>query len=162
MPLANVEFAIYKEAVAAMWVVRANMQHSYKELFLNSTTEASHSAYSSCDAGHENVSSLVQFVFKLMLYSFLFFQLFSVLVHSIFIISYPVQTSSRCFNIKHKSSLISSNPICFLISSQWEFDREKSWPGTLLDYLFLSNSATPFKGHFLSNYTTGYLEQAMH
>ena len=44
---ADVEFAIHKEAMAAMSKDRANMQHRYIELFLNSTTGASNGAYSS-------------------------------------------------------------------------------------------------------------------
>ncbi|KAH0511786.1 Heterogeneous nuclear ribonucleoprotein F, partial [Microtus ochrogaster] len=59
----NVEFAIHKEAVAAMWTVRANKQYSYIEPFLNSTTEASIGVYSSCDTGHKSISGLVQFTF---------------------------------------------------------------------------------------------------
>ncbi|KAB0344531.1 hypothetical protein FD754_021457 [Muntiacus muntjak] len=44
---ADVDFATHKEAVAAMSKDRANMQHRYIELFLNSTTGASNGAYSS-------------------------------------------------------------------------------------------------------------------
>ncbi|XP_028620111.1 heterogeneous nuclear ribonucleoprotein F-like [Grammomys surdaster] len=43
---ADVEFATYEEAVAAMSKYWANMQHRYIELFLNSTTRASSGAYS--------------------------------------------------------------------------------------------------------------------
>jgi heterogeneous nuclear ribonucleoprotein F/H len=44
---ADVEFATHEEAEAAMSKDRANMQHRYIELFLNSTTGASNGAYSS-------------------------------------------------------------------------------------------------------------------
>uniref|UniRef100_A0A8C5YP83 Zinc finger CHHC-type domain-containing protein n=1 Tax=Marmota marmota marmota TaxID=9994 RepID=A0A8C5YP83_MARMA len=44
---ADVEFATHEEAVAAMSKDRANVQHRYIELFLNSTTGASNGAYSS-------------------------------------------------------------------------------------------------------------------
>ncbi|MBZ3891784.1 Heterogeneous nuclear ribonucleoprotein F [Sciurus carolinensis] len=43
----DVEFATHEEAVATMSKDRANMQHRYLELFLNSTTGASNGAYSS-------------------------------------------------------------------------------------------------------------------
>uniref|UniRef100_A0A8C5LAZ8 RRM domain-containing protein n=1 Tax=Jaculus jaculus TaxID=51337 RepID=A0A8C5LAZ8_JACJA len=44
---ADVEFATHEEAVAAMSKDRANMQHRYVELFLNSTAGVSNGAYSS-------------------------------------------------------------------------------------------------------------------
>ncbi|KAK2101500.1 hypothetical protein P7K49_019166 [Saguinus oedipus] len=44
---ADVEFATHEEAVAAVSKDRANMQHRYIELFLNSTTGASNGAHSS-------------------------------------------------------------------------------------------------------------------
>ncbi|XP_053451564.1 heterogeneous nuclear ribonucleoprotein F-like [Nycticebus coucang] len=44
---ADVEFATQEEAVAAMWKDRANVQHRYIKLFLNSTTGASNGACSS-------------------------------------------------------------------------------------------------------------------
>lgn len=44
---ADVEFATHEEAVVAMSKNRANMQHRYIELFLNSITGASSGSYSS-------------------------------------------------------------------------------------------------------------------
>uniref|UniRef100_A0A8C5WG60 RRM domain-containing protein n=1 Tax=Leptobrachium leishanense TaxID=445787 RepID=A0A8C5WG60_9ANUR len=44
---ADVEFATHEDAVAAMSKDKANMQHRYVELFLNSTAGGSSSAYSS-------------------------------------------------------------------------------------------------------------------
>ncbi|XP_069313633.1 heterogeneous nuclear ribonucleoprotein F-like isoform X4 [Eulemur rufifrons] len=44
---ADVEFATHEEAVASMSKDRANMQHRYIELFLNSTAGASNGVYSS-------------------------------------------------------------------------------------------------------------------
>ena len=44
---ADAEFATHKQAMAAMTKDRNNMQHSYIELFLISTTGASSGAYSS-------------------------------------------------------------------------------------------------------------------
>ena len=44
---ADVEFATHEEAMVAMSKNRANMQHRYIELFLNSTTGASNGSYSS-------------------------------------------------------------------------------------------------------------------
>ena len=42
---ADVEFAMHEDAVAAMSKDKANMQHRYVELFLNSTAGASGGAY---------------------------------------------------------------------------------------------------------------------
>ena len=42
---ADVEFATHEDAVAAMSKDKANMQHRYVELFLNSTAGASGGAY---------------------------------------------------------------------------------------------------------------------
>ncbi|XP_034860262.1 LOW QUALITY PROTEIN: heterogeneous nuclear ribonucleoprotein H-like [Mirounga leonina] len=54
---ADVEFATHEDAVAAMSKDKANMQHRYLELFLNSTAEASSGAYGSQMMGGMGLSN---------------------------------------------------------------------------------------------------------
>lgn len=51
---ADVEFATHEDAVAAMSKDKANMQHRYVELFLNSTSGGSNGAYSSPMMGNQS------------------------------------------------------------------------------------------------------------
>lgn len=93
-----------------MWTVRANMQHSYIEPFLNSTTEARR-VYSSCDTGHTVARFSLHFnLMFIYFFSTVFCSYISCISHQ--------QTCSDFiyFNIKHKLSLISSKTISFLIS----------------------------------------------
>nr|KAF6450515.1 hypothetical protein HJG59_008387 [Molossus molossus] len=53
---ADVEFATHEDAVAAMLKDKANMQHRYVELFLNSTAGASGGAYGSQMMGDMGLS----------------------------------------------------------------------------------------------------------
>ncbi|KAJ3588448.1 hypothetical protein NHX12_012041 [Muraenolepis orangiensis] len=51
---ADVEFATHEDAVAAMSKDKANMQHRYVELFLNSTSGGSNGSYSSQMIGNQS------------------------------------------------------------------------------------------------------------
>merc|ERR1739838_1215924 len=51
---ADVEFATHEDAVAAMSKDKADMQHRYVELFLNSTAGGSNGAYSSQMMGNQS------------------------------------------------------------------------------------------------------------